>query len=173
MSESCSSLVVATVKTHRVVNRKAGMLPTQEGLCELLGDETELEKQADGAPAQAFGEVSGIVDGEVVELPGGVESALHDESVEVGVEAKRVAERLVGHDCASGNWFASRGGVELRDQVEDQSSKVGEQPLVVAKKDPEGLGKGEDELAMGEGKEQPFVEVLREQEGSLLAARRA
>ena len=67
------SLVVATLKTHRVVNRKAGMLPTQEGFCELLGDETELEEQADGAPAQAFGEASGIVDGEVVDLPVRVE----------------------------------------------------------------------------------------------------
>ena len=67
--------MVATLKTHRVVNRKAGMLQTQEGFCELLGDETELEEQADGAPAQAFGEASRIVDGEVAELAGGLEAA--------------------------------------------------------------------------------------------------
>jgi hypothetical protein len=84
------------------------VLPAQEGFGELLGDEVKLEKQADGAPAQALGRVRCIVDGQVVELPNGVESALKDESVKVGVETKRVAERLVGHDCASADWFASR-----------------------------------------------------------------
>ena len=67
--------MVATLKTHRVVNGEPRVFPAQEGLCEMLGDEIELEEQADGAPAQAFGEASGIVDGEVVELPGRVEKA--------------------------------------------------------------------------------------------------
>ena len=38
------------------------------------------------------------MDGEVVELPGGVESALKDEGVEVRVEPKRVSEGLIGDD---------------------------------------------------------------------------
>jgi hypothetical protein len=61
----------------------------------------------------------------------------------------------------------------MGDHVEDQPCKLGEKALVVAKKDSEGLGKGEDELPVREGKEQPLVEVLRELEGSFLAARRA
>ncbi len=60
--------------------------------------------------------------------------------------------------------------MELRDQCEDQPSKVGEPALVVAEEDLQGLGHGENELAVGEGEEQLLVEVLREKESSLLAA---
>jgi hypothetical protein len=63
-----------------------------------------------------------------------------------------------------------QGGVELRDQVEDQSSKVGEQALVVAEEDPQSLGQSQDELAVREGKEQLLIQVLGEQESALLAA---
>src|SRR5208337_3096588 len=42
--------------------------------------------------------------------------------------------------------------------------------LVVAEKDPEGLGQREDELPMRQGKQQVLIEVLGEQQGSLLAA---
>jgi hypothetical protein len=153
------------------------MLPTQEGFGERLCDEVKFEEQAQSAPAQAFGEASGIVHGEAVELPGGIESALRDESVEVGTEAKRIAEGRVGHCGGGGDGSAGCGGVELRDQVEDQSCKVCEQALIMAEEDPQGLGEGEDEpsggplhrLTVGEGKEQRPIEVLSEQESSLLA----
>jgi len=110
------------------------------------------------------------VDEEVVELAGGVESALKDEGVEVRVEPERVPEGLIGDDGSGGDGLASRGGVELRDQVEDQPCKLGEQALVMAKEDPQGLGQGEDKLAVGEGKEQLLIEVLGEQECPFLAA---
>jgi hypothetical protein len=40
----------------------------------------------------------------------------------------------------------------------------------MSKEDPQGLGQGEDELAVGEGKEQLLIEVLGEQECPLLAS---
>jgi hypothetical protein len=43
---------------------------------------------------------------------------------------------------------------ELRDKGEDQPCKPGEQALVMSKEDPQGLGQGDDELSVGEGKEQ-------------------
>jgi hypothetical protein len=102
----------------------------QEGLSEVLRDEAQLEEQADGAPAQALDQGSGIVDGQVVELPGGVESAFEDKGVEVRVESKRVPEGLIDDGCGGGDWLATGGGVELSDQVEDQPCNVGEQALV-------------------------------------------
>ena len=52
----------------------------------------------------------------------------------------------------------------------ERSSGVGEQALVVTEEDPQGLGQREDELTVGEGKEQLLIEVLREQQSSLVAA---
>ena len=110
------------------------------------------------------------MDEEVVELAGGVESALKDEGVEVRVEPERVPEGLIGDDGSGGDGLASRGGVELRDQVEDQPCKLGEQALVMAKEDLQGLGQGEDKLPMRESKEQLLIKVLGEQECPFLAA---
>jgi len=163
-------LVIATIKTHRVVDRKPRVSPAQEGLGKRLCDEAQLQEEADSAPPQALGQASGIVDGQVVELPGGVKSALKDEGVKVRVEPKRVSEGLIGDDRGAEDGLASRRRVELRDQAEDQPCKVGEEALVMAKEDPQGLGQGEDELAVGEGKEQLLIEVLGEQECPLLAA---
>ena len=53
--------------------------------------------------AKALGQDRGIVGGQVVELPGGIESTLKDEGVEAWVEPKRVSEGLIGDD----------GGVEM------------------------------------------------------------
>jgi len=61
------------------------------------------------------------MDGEVVEPPRGVESALKDEGVEMRVEPKRVAEGLIGDDCGAEDGLASRGRVELGDQAEDET----------------------------------------------------
>jgi hypothetical protein len=94
LGEGLSGFVVATIKTRRVVDGEPGVFPAQEGPGELLRDEAQLQEEADCAPAQVFSHSSGIVDGQVVELPGGVESALKDESVEAGVEPKRVSEGL-------------------------------------------------------------------------------
>jgi len=154
------------------------MSPAQEGLGKLLRDEAQLQEEADGAPLKALGQASGIVDGQVVELPGGVKSALKDEGVKVRVEPKRVFEGLIGDDRGAEDGLASRRRVELRDQAEDQPCKVGEEALVMSKEDPQGLGqvgavarpRGEDELPVGEGKEQLLIEVLGEQAGSFLAA---
>jgi hypothetical protein len=44
------------------------------------------------------GQASGIVDGQVVELPGGVKSALKDEGVKVRAGPERVSEGLIGDD---------------------------------------------------------------------------
>jgi hypothetical protein len=101
--------------------------PAQEVLSEQLHDEALLQEQANGALPQALGQAVGIVDGEVVELTGGVESSLKDEGVEVRVEPKRVPEGLIGDDGGGGNALASGRAVELRDQVEDQPRKLGEQ----------------------------------------------
>ena len=50
------------------------MSPAQEGLGKLLRDGAQLQEEADGALTQALGEAGGIMDGQVVELPGGVKS---------------------------------------------------------------------------------------------------
>jgi hypothetical protein len=42
--------------------------------------------------------------------------------------------------------------------------------LVITQEDPQGLGQGEDELPVREGEQQLLIEVLGEQECSLLAA---
>jgi len=94
LSEGLPGLVIATIKTHRVVDGEPRMSPAQEGLGKLLRDEAQLQEEADGAPSQALGQASGIVDGQVVELPGGVKSALKDEGVKVRVEPERVSEGL-------------------------------------------------------------------------------
>ena len=39
------------------------MSPAQEGLGKLLRDKARLQEEADGAPSQALGQASGIVDG--------------------------------------------------------------------------------------------------------------
>src|SRR5271157_2027252 len=75
LGQGLSGFVIAAIKAHRVVDRKPRVFPAQEGLSELLRDEAQLQEEADGAPAQALGRASGIVDGEVVELPGGVKTA--------------------------------------------------------------------------------------------------
>ncbi len=170
LSKGLSGFVIAPIKRHGVVHGEPGMSPAQEVLGKRLCDEAQLQEEADGALAQALGEAGGIVDGEVVELPGGVESALKDEGVEVRVEPKRVPKGLIGDDGGGGNGLACCGTVELRDQVEDQPCKLGEEALVMSKEDPQGLGQSEDELAVGEGKEQLLIEVLGEQESSFLAA---
>ncbi len=102
------------------------MSPAQEGLGERLRDEAQLQEEANDAPAQALGKGRGIVDGEVGELPGGIESALKDEGVEVRVEPKRVSEGLMGDHRGGGDGLASRGSVELRDKLENQPCKIGE-----------------------------------------------
>jgi len=48
----------------------------------------------------------------------------------VRVEPKRVPERLIGDNGGGGNGLASGRAVELRDQVEDQPCRFGEQALV-------------------------------------------
>lgn len=69
LSEGLSGFVIATIKAHRVVDGEPGVFPTQEGLSEALRDEAQLKEEADGAPAQALGQGSGIVDGQVVDCP--------------------------------------------------------------------------------------------------------
>ena len=85
------------------------MSPAQEVLGKRLRDEAQFQEEADGALAQALGEAGGIMDGEVIELPGGVKSALKDEGVKVRVEPKRVPEGLIGHDGGSADGLARRG----------------------------------------------------------------
>jgi hypothetical protein len=51
------------------------MSPAQEVLGKRLCDEAQLQEGADGALAQALGQTGGIMNGQVVELTGGVESA--------------------------------------------------------------------------------------------------
>jgi hypothetical protein len=94
VSEGLSGFVIATLKAHRVVRGEPGVSPAQESLCELLREEAQRKVEADGASAQALGQGSGVVDGQVGEPPGGVESALKDEGVEMGIEPKRVPEGL-------------------------------------------------------------------------------
>ena len=93
------------------------MSPAQEVLGKRLCDEGQLQEEADGALAQALGKAGGIMDGEVVELTCGIESALKDQGVEVRVEPKRVPERLIGDNGGGGTGLASGRAVELRDQV--------------------------------------------------------
>ena len=50
---------------------------------------------------------------------------------------------------------------------------MAEEVLVVTEEDPKSLGESEEELSVGQGKQELLVEVLGEQEGSLLAAGRA
>jgi hypothetical protein len=69
LSEGLSGFVIATIKAHRVVDGEPGVFPTQEGLSEALRDEAQLKEEADGAPAQALDQGSGIVDGQVVDCP--------------------------------------------------------------------------------------------------------
>ena len=116
------------------------MSPAQEVLGKRLCDEAQLQEEADRALTEALGEAGGIMDGQVVELPGGVKSALKDEGVKVRVEPKRIAKGLVGNDGGGGDGLAGRCRVELCDQTEDQPCKVGEEALVMAKEDPQGLG---------------------------------
>ena len=127
LSEGLAGVAIPAIEADPVVDGEPGMSTAQEGVGELLRDEAQLQEQPDGAPAKALAEANGIVDGDVVELPGGIETALEDESVKMWVEPKRVAEGLIGHDGGSADGPASSGGVELRDQVEDQPCKVGEQ----------------------------------------------
>ena len=76
-----SGLVIATIELHRVVDREPGLFPAQERLSELLRDGAQLQEEADSAPSQALGQASGVVDGQVVELPGGVKPGLKDKGV--------------------------------------------------------------------------------------------
>jgi hypothetical protein len=170
LCEGLSGFVIPTIKAHRVVDGEPGVTPAQEGLGELLRDEAQLQEEADGTPTQALGQASGIMDGKEVELPGGVESAFEDEGVEVRVEPKRVSEGLISDHSGGGDGLASCGGIELGDQRENEYREFGEQALIMAEEDPQSLGQGEDELSMGQGKQQVLVEVLGKQEGPFLAA---
>lgn len=84
-------------------------------------------------------------------------------------EAECVWERLEAHHCCAGDPFSAGGGVELRDQGEDEAGDVAEEALVVAQEHAQRLGQREDELAVGQGEKQLLVEVLGEQEGAFLA----
>ncbi len=64
VSEGLPGLVIATIKTHRVVDGEPRMSPAQEGLGKLLRDEAQLQEEADGALSQALGQAGGIVDGQ-------------------------------------------------------------------------------------------------------------
>ena len=48
-------------------------------------------------------------------------TSLKDESVEVRVEPKRVAQGLIGVHRGGDDWIARRGRIELGDQAEDES----------------------------------------------------
>jgi hypothetical protein len=102
LSEGLKGLVIPAIEADGVVHGEPGMSPAREVLGELLRDEAQLQEEPDGAPAKALAEASGIMDGQVVEPPRGVESALKDEGVEMRVEPKRVAEGLIGDHRGGG-----------------------------------------------------------------------
>jgi len=170
LGEGLSGRVVATIQAHRVVHRKSGVPPAQEGLSELLRDEAQLKEHADGALTQELGQACGVVDGKVVELALGVEASFQYQGMEVGVEPKRVAKGLIGEHGGGGEGPGGRGGVELGDQRENEPGDPTEEAQVVAKEDAKSLGEREDKLPVGQGEQQLLVEVLGEQEGPLLAA---
>ena len=76
LSEGLTGVVIPSIQTDGVVHGEPGMSPTHEVLGEPLRDEAQLQEEPDGAPAQALGQASGIVDGEVVELAGGSSALL-------------------------------------------------------------------------------------------------
>ena len=80
------------------------------------------QQKFDGASAQALAQEPDVVDGEVIELPGGVEGALEDEGVEMREELKQVAEGLIG----DGDGLRCRGGIKLGDQGENKPRELGE-----------------------------------------------
>jgi hypothetical protein len=63
--------------------------------------------------------------------------------------------------------------VEPLEDGKDESANLRKQPAVVPEIRSQEFREGEDELAVGQGQQEPLVHVLREQEGSLLRARRA
>jgi signal transduction histidine kinase len=119
------------------------MSPAQEVLRELLRDEAQLQEEPDGAPAKALAEASGIMDGEVVEPPRGVESALKDEGVEMRVEPKRVAEGQDAHlegmvgeliefaRMETGQWWMTHQEVNARALLTDLARRFSEDALIL------------------------------------------
>jgi hypothetical protein len=87
LCEGLLGVAVAAVEAHGVVHGKAGVPPAQEGGGKPLADEAQLQELSDGASAQALAQARGIVDGEEEEPAVGIEAALEDEGMEMGVEA--------------------------------------------------------------------------------------
>ena len=73
LSEGLTGVVILAIEADGVVHGEP------EVLGEPLRDEAQLQEEPDGAPAQALSQASGIADGEVVELAGGVEAAFEDQ----------------------------------------------------------------------------------------------
>jgi hypothetical protein len=94
LRQGLAGRVIAAVQAHGVVNWESGVPAAEEGLWELLGNEAELQEQADGALTQQQCQPRGVVDGEEVELAILVEAALEDQGVEMRVKPERLTKGL-------------------------------------------------------------------------------
>ncbi len=91
----------------------------------------------------------------------------------VGMPHAELAEGLVAGDHGATQRPAGGLAEEAREDVEKQPANNGEELPVVTKEHTQDLGDCPDELSMGQAQQQVLAEVLAEQEGSLLGARRA
>ncbi len=89
----------------------------------------------------------------------------------MGVEVDQLAEGVDGrHHAGSGVGALEDGAVDLQDGLPGQAGQRAEQPAVEAEEDPQALGDGEDELAVGDGSADVTGDVVGDDQGPLLVA---
>jgi hypothetical protein len=91
-----------------------------------------------------------------------------EQDVPVGMEAAKRSRTLEDQDGCGVHGLASGLCGEVAHQRVDEAADLSVKLLVVAKECTEHLGNGEDELAVGQPKQELLVHVLAQQEGPLL-----
>jgi len=174
LSQGDACGVILSTDVDPLIHGKARMFPAQEGRGKILADEAPGQEKLQEGTAEGFGEFLGVVDRQEEEASVGGEASFQHQSVPMGVGPQEIPEGLKSHDRGSLQKGGTRGqAVELRQEGEDQVGDGAEELLIVAEKDPQGLGDREDELPVRELEEEMLVEVFGEQEGAFLGAGRA
>jgi hypothetical protein len=146
------------------VDGEAGVDPAQKRIAEVLRETPGTMQAAEYQPSERLRHDIGVEEGQGEECAAAYEGAVGDQGVQMGVEVGERPEGLDRDDHPGQRVVASEHRLEaLFQRLERTPGEESQEPALTFEQASDRLGDGEDEMSVGNGREDLLPELLGEQ----------